>query len=149
MKPVNNVSIALSVPVVHAQCFHPCWLHQGLSHVAGSLINNVTEGEILCELDFWKSLWALYLRHLRMCKKGVEGVVLSDHLFGCHVLGRILSCFGDRSVVVIACDVWNISRGTLHSKCSKDVSKDFTEVGFREYVVVFLKPMIKPARPEF
>ena len=68
------------------------------------LIHNVTEGEILRELDIWKSLanimnldygiiihlWTLYLRHLRMCQQGVEGVVLSDHLFGGQVLGSVL-----------------------------------------------------------
>ena len=68
------------------------------------LIHDVTEGEILRELDIWKSLanvisletgiilhlGALYLRHLRMCQHGVEGVVLSDHLFGGQVLGSVL-----------------------------------------------------------
>ena len=35
-------------------------------------------------------LWALNLRHLRMCQQGIERVVLGDHLFGGQVLGRVL-----------------------------------------------------------
>ena len=68
------------------------------------LIHDVAEGKILRERDIWKSLanvmnldngiiihlWTLYLRHLRMCQQGVEGVVLSDHLFGGQVLGSVL-----------------------------------------------------------
>ena len=68
------------------------------------LLHDVTEGEILCELDIWKSLAnvmslengislylrGLYLGHLGVCQQGVERVVLSDHLFGCQVLGSVL-----------------------------------------------------------
>ena len=75
-----------------------------LANTRGHLIHDVTEGEILRELDIWKSLTnvmrlesgiilhhrALYLRHLGVCQQGVEGVVLSDHLFGSKVLGSVL-----------------------------------------------------------
>ena len=75
-----------------------------LANTRRHLIDDVTEGEILRELDIWKSLAnvisqengimihhrALYLRHLRVCQQGVEGVVLSDHLFGGQVLGSVL-----------------------------------------------------------
>ena len=67
------------------------------------LVHDVAEGQILCELDVWKSLanvssdngiilylWALYLGHLGVCQQGVEGVVLSNHLFGGQILGSVL-----------------------------------------------------------
>ena len=82
--------------------------------------------------------------------------VYYEKRYGQYMIVSHLSCFGERSVVVITCDVGNISRGTLHSECSenvgtvhvpkvgaamehvevdasiccKDVSKDFTEVRF-------------------
>ena len=85
-----------------------------------------------------------------------------------------LSCFSEGSIVVVARDVWNISRSGFHAieaedvgsvheteigsavehvevdtaVCRKDVSKDVAEVCLGESVVVFLEPMVKPARPK-
>ena len=68
------------------------------------LVDDVTEGKVLGELNIWKGLkggesvdvktkfhlWTLYIRHLWMCQQRVERVIFSDHLFGCQVLGRVL-----------------------------------------------------------
>ena len=75
-----------------------------LTNIRRHLVHDVAEGQILCELDVCKSLanvmssekgiilylWALYLGHLGVCQQGVEGVVLSNHLFGGQILGSVL-----------------------------------------------------------
>ena len=85
-----------------------------------------------------------------------------------------LSRFSEGSIVVVARDVWNISRSGFHAieaedvgsvheteigsavehvevdtaVCRKDVSKDVAEVCLGKSVVVFLEPMVEPARPK-
>ena len=109
---------------------------------------------------------SLWLPGTWACTEGRQ--LKSQFIFG-H-----LSRLGERSVVVVAGDVWHIARSCLHPveaenvgpvhvakvgspvehvevhaavRC-KDVSKNFTEIRFRKSVVVLLKPVVEPAWPK-
>merc|ERR1719153_397489 len=109
-----------------------------------------------------------------MAKYIIERIIGSNHLNCCIVFSSVVTrlCYG--GVIVIASHVWYIGGryfcsvisqnvGTIHvskvgtsmehievDTCTggEDVSKDNSEFFFRQSVVVWLKPVVKPSWPK-